>query len=85
MRVGGLIGVRCKGGDVDQPGNAIVGSGAGDDASAIRVADQNGWTADAPERAFDGGYVVRGCVEAVLGSNTLMPFGLKRGDHLAEA
>jgi len=85
LRLGRLIGVRCKCGDVDQPGNAIVGSGAGDDASAIRVADENGWTADSPERAFHGGYVVRGCVEAVLGSNTLVPFGLKRGDHLAEA
>ena len=85
MRLGRLIGVRCKCGDVDQPGNAIVGSGARDDASAIRVADENGWTADSPERAFHGGYVVRGCVEAVLGSYTLVPFGLKRGDHLAEA
>ena len=37
LRVGRLIGVRCKCGDVDQPGNAIVGSGAGADASAIRV------------------------------------------------
>ena len=85
MRLGRLIGVRCKCGNVDQPGNAIVGSGAGDDASAIRVADENGWTADSPERAFHGGYVVRGCVEAVLGSNTLVSFGLKRGDDFAEA
>src|SRR5215472_9134432 len=84
LRVGHLIGVRCKCGDVDQSGNAIVGSGAGDDASAIRVADENGWTADSPEHAFHGGYVVRGCVEAVLGGNTLVPFSLKRGDHLAK-
>ena len=42
LRLGRLIGVRCKCGDVDQPGDAIVGSGARDDASAIRVADKNG-------------------------------------------
>jgi hypothetical protein len=66
LRLGRLIGVRCKCCDVYQPGNAIVGSGASDDASAIRVTDENGWTADSPERAFHGGYVVRGCVEAVL-------------------
>src|SRR5580704_13896252 len=85
LRVGRLVGVRRKCGEVDQPGNAIVGSGAGDDASAIRVTDENGWTADSPERAFHGGYVVRGCVETVLGGNTLVPVGLKRGDYLAEA
>ena len=85
LRVGHLIGVRCKCCEVDQSGNAIVSSGAGDDASAIRVADENGWTADSPERAFHGSYVVCGCVEAVLGSNTLVSFGLKRGDYLAEA
>jgi hypothetical protein len=36
------------------------------------VADENGWTVDSPESALHGGYVVRGCVEAVLGSNTLV-------------
>ena len=85
LRVGHLIGVRCKCCEVDQSGNAIVSSGAGDDASAIRVADENGWTADSRERAFHGGFVIRRCVEAVLGGNTLVPFGLKSGDHLAEA
>jgi len=49
------------------------------------VADENGWTANSRERAFHGGYVVRGCVEAVLGGNTLVSFGLKRGDYLGEA
>src|SRR5579862_5166682 len=85
LRVGGLIGVRCKCGDVDEAGNAIVSSGARDDASSIRVADENSRTADSPERLFDGSDVVCGGVEAVLGSNALVPFGLKSWDHLAEA
>jgi hypothetical protein len=33
LRLRCLVGVRSEGGDVDQPGNAVVGSGAGDDAS----------------------------------------------------
>ena len=47
-----LVGVRSERGDVDQPGNAVVGSGAGDDASAVRVADENGRTADPPAASF---------------------------------
>ncbi len=46
-----LVGVRSERGDVDQPGNAVVGSGAGDDASAVRVTDEDGRAADTPQRA----------------------------------
>ena len=33
LRVGRLVSVRCKCGEIDQTGNAIVGSGAGDDGA----------------------------------------------------
>ena len=41
-----LVGVRSKRGDIDQPGNAVVRSGAGDDAPAVRVPDKDGRAAD---------------------------------------
>jgi hypothetical protein len=37
-----LVGVRSERGDVDQSRNAVVGSSAGDDASAVRVTDEDG-------------------------------------------
>ena len=39
LRLRRFIGVRCEGADVNQPGDTIVGSGGGDDASAVGVAD----------------------------------------------
>jgi len=80
-----LVGVRSERGDVDQPRNAIVGSGAGDDASAVGVTDENRGAADPPKRAFNGGDVVHDGVEPVLGGDHNVTFCLKCGNHLAEA
>ncbi len=52
LRLGRLIGVGSKCSDVDQAGNALVGSGAGDDGSAIGVANENNRAADAAYRCF---------------------------------
>ena len=43
--------VRGERGDVDEPGDAVVGSRGGDDASAVGVADEDGGAADPPEGA----------------------------------
>ena len=69
--------------DVDEPGDAIVGSRGGDDGSAVGVADEDGRAADPPERAHDRGDVALERVEAVLGGHHFVPLGLQRGDHLA--
>src|SRR3989441_653475 len=47
-----FIGVRSERADINQPDNAIVGSGTGDDASAVRVPDENDWAADPAHRCF---------------------------------
>jgi hypothetical protein len=80
-----LVGVRSERGDVDQPRNAVVGSGAGDDASAVRVTDEDGRAVDPPQRASYGANVVRDRVEPLLGGYHLVTFCLKCGDHLAKA
>src|SRR5262245_51037239 len=41
LRLSRFIGVRCERGDVNQPDNTIVSSRAGDNTSAVRVADEN--------------------------------------------
>ena len=46
----GLVGVRGQRGDVDQPGDAVVGARRRDDRSAVGVADEDGRAAD-PARA----------------------------------
>ena len=71
--------------DVNQPDNAIIGSGSSDDGPAIRVADKDGRAADAPQRAFRCGDVTCECVKAILGGDHLVPLRLKRGNHFAEA
>ena len=52
LRLRCLVGIRGERGDVDQARNAVVGSGAGDDASAVGVADEDRRTADSPERVL---------------------------------
>jgi hypothetical protein len=52
LRLGRLIGVRSECSDVDQAGNALVGSGAGDDGSAVGVANENNGAVDAAYRCF---------------------------------
>ena len=42
------------------------------------MADQDGWTADAPERAPHAGNVTRKRVEAVLAGDDLVALCLKR-------
>jgi hypothetical protein len=44
-------------GDVDQPGNAFVGSRGGDDGSAVRVANEDGRDVDPPQGTPDRGDV----------------------------
>ena len=77
--------VRGECGDVDQPGNTVIGSCGCDDGSAVRVADEDGRAADRPERAGYCGDIAFECVQAVLGGHHLVPLRLKRGDHLVKA
>ena len=85
LRLRRFIGVRCERGDVNQPGNTIVGSGAGNDTSAVGVADEDNGAADPAYRCFRQGNVLCRCVEAVLRRNTFIPLRLKGNDQLTEA
>src|SRR5215468_8868188 len=80
-----FIGVRRERGDVNQPDNTIVSSGAGNDTSAVRVADEDNRTADSAYGFFRHGNVLCRCVEAVLRRNTFIPLHLKGNDQLTEA
>src|SRR6266446_6951651 len=80
-----FIGVRSERADINQPGNAIIGSGAGNDASAVGVADEDNGAADPANRCFHQCDVPCRCIEAVLRCNTLIPLRLKGNDQLAEA
>src|SRR5262252_447212 len=85
LRLRRFIGVRCERGDVNQPDNTIVSSGAGDNTSAVRVADENNRTADPAYGFFRHGNVLRRCVEAVLRRNTFISLRLEGNDQLTEA
>jgi len=85
LRLRRFIGVRSERADINQADNAIVGSGTGDNASAVGVADENDWAADPAHRCFHQGDVLCRCVEAVLRCKTLIPLSLKGNDQLAEA
>src|SRR6266478_7281476 len=85
LRLRRFIGVRCERGDVNQPGNTIVSSGAGNDTSAVGVADEDNGAAHPAYRCFRQGNVLCRCVEAVLRRNTLIPLRLKGNDQLTEA
>ena len=52
LRLRTLVRVWGKRTDVNQADNAIVGSGAGDDGSAIGVADKDNRAADPADRCF---------------------------------
>jgi len=80
-----LIGVWSECSNVDQPRNTVVGSGAGDDASTVGVADQDNRAADPADRCFCHGDILCRCVETVLRRNTLIALRLKGNDQLAEA
>src|SRR6266478_1322191 len=85
LRLRRFIGVWSERADVNQPDNTIVGSGSGDDASAVGVADEDNGAADPAQRCFHQGDVLCRCVEAVLRRNALIPLRLKGNDQLAEA
>src|SRR5262249_39939445 len=85
LRLRRFIGVRCERGDVNQPDNTIVSSGAGDNTSALRVADEDNRTADSAYSFLRHGNVLHRCVKAVLGRNTFIPLRLKGNDQLTEA
>src|SRR5271169_3498170 len=77
--------IRGEGGNIDQPGDAVVGARGRDDGAAVRVADENGRAADPPQRTDYRGDVAFERVEAVLGRHHLVPVRLKRRDHLSVA
>src|SRR5215510_1614147 len=52
LRLSRFIGVRCERGDINQPDDTIVSSGAGDNTSAVRVADEDNGTADSAYGCF---------------------------------
>src|SRR5260370_3002586 len=85
LRLRRFIGVRSERANINQPGNPIVGPGAGDDASAVGVADEDNGAADAADGCFHQSDVLCRCVEAVLPGNTLILLRLKGSDQLAEA
>src|SRR6266481_1084068 len=85
LRLRRFISVRSERTDVNQPDDAIVDSGAGDDASAVGVADEDNGAADPAYRCSHQGDVLCCCVEAVLRCNTLITLCLKWNDQLAEA
>src|SRR5690349_5968920 len=85
LRLRRFIGVRCKRGDVNQPDNTIVSSGARNDRSAVGVADKNSGGADPAYRCFRQGNVLCRCVEPVLRRNTFIPLRLKGNDQFTEA
>src|SRR4029077_19740603 len=70
---------------VNQPDNPIVGSCAGNDTSAVGVADEDNGVADPTYRCFRQGNVLCRCFEAVLRRNTFVPLRLKGNDQLTEA
>src|SRR5258707_10808169 len=80
-----LIGVWSERADVNQPGNAIIDSGARDDASAVGVTYEDDRAADPADRCLHQGDILCRCVEAVLRCNTLIPLCLKWNDQLAKA
>src|SRR5262249_19072804 len=80
-----FIGVRRERGDVNQPDNTIVSSGASDNTAAVRVADENNRTTDPAYGFFRHCHVLCCCVEAVLARNTFIPLRLKGNDQLTEA
>src|SRR6476661_2263618 len=85
LRLTRFIGVWCERGDVNQPDDTIVSSGAGDNTSAVGMADEDNRTADPAYGFFRHGNVLRRCVEAVLRCNTFIPLRLKGNDQLTEA
>src|SRR5215468_10948164 len=60
--------------------STIIGSGAGNDASAVGVADEDNGVADPADCCFRQGNVLRRCVKAVLRRNTFIPLRLKGKD-----
>src|SRR6266576_1874263 len=85
LRLRRFIGVWSERADVNQPDNTIVGSGSGDDASAVGVSDEDNGAAYPAQRCFHQGDVLCRCVKAVLRRNTLIPLCLKWNDQIAEA
>ncbi len=53
-----LVRIRSERADVNQADNAIVGSGAGDDASAVGVADKDNRAADPADGCFRQGDIL---------------------------
>src|SRR5262245_6017874 len=85
LQLSRFIGVGCERGDVNQPDNTIVSSCAGDNTSAVRVADEDNRTADSAYGFLRHGNVLCRCVEAMLRRNTFIPLRLKGNDQLTEA
>jgi len=54
----GFVRVWGKRRDVDESGDAVIGSCGRNDASAVRVADEDGWAADPRKRPFYRGDII---------------------------
>jgi hypothetical protein len=70
-----LVGIRRECADVDQPGNALIGSRGCNNCSAVLMPDENGRAADPSERSVDCRDVAFESVETVLGRDHFVPLG----------
>ena len=80
-----LVGIRRERADVDQSGNALVGSRGCNDCSAIRMTNENGRATNPTERFADCCDIAFESVETVLGRDHFAPLRLKRWDQFTEA
>jgi hypothetical protein len=66
-----FVGVGGKRSDVNEPSDAVIDSCGRNDATAVGVADEDGWAADPTQRPLYGGDIAFVRVEAVLGGHHL--------------
>jgi hypothetical protein len=57
--LGGLVGIRRKSCDINEPGYTSIGARVSDQRSAVGVADQDGRAVDASKTGLHGGDVSR--------------------------
>ena len=71
--------IGCERGDIDQACNPFIGSRGRDDASTVRVTDQDYRAADSRQRPLYRLNIAFGSVEAILGCHHLISLRLKGG------
>src|SRR5258706_5906680 len=77
-----FVGIGGECGYVNEPCNTVIGSGGGNDASTVGMANEDGRTADPAQRPFYRVHVAFESVEAVLGGHHLVTLRLKCRDDL---